>query len=1248
MCEELNAKIDDKAFNDSGLPAAQVTSTAAAIERWCKEGSWSFCSNCHLLRPRHLKEADVGRTAPPCTSTCPSCERQPAPWVPKVDDVPGPLQHLCRDVAMALRPLDVDCGPYRRGDHGYRVHTALMRFSWSTQSVTSKIAELSSGSMRKQARKAHKFLLGLDTSEYRTFAEKHDNFLLAHPQATPEEAKLPLQFIETPGIECALWPDLYFHSDLCETVERATDVRRLARQASLQAALDDEESDREEEEDGPPQGRHSVRRSFLRKVLGPITDYAAEYELLHFVFDLCMWSDIGGKKHALGHMPLRLALKGQPWTPAFWAMRHAALLDLQRQCGPPVLFKTWAPYEWAAPYHRWLLHAMSTERKSRLHLAGPETLHLCHIMTEMFREWVHGGAVKHGPASSRWNNPSLSPRDGGDASPVFNFAARIEFQDGKRKLATQDYHGRETPHLHGLTFAPSLSNLPLEHRLRATVPEEPSHPLRGYVLDGQAGRTGSGWPVHAGASDFTPEGYLRLHHTEDDSDMGIRAYDFEEMDVMKFHQDNMVPNEHLGGRGLLLRYISSYLSKFSTSLFPDLLDDTGSTGYGMAIRILSTYQPGEPEMRLLLAAQIFPQFFMGGTVRPLQAPWPGMPEKPKFVELYEACPWRGDHMSLLEWLRKTNANGDILTWIKKAHARSSSDESLFEFARSCETRGEKVIAAETVRIFNDKFFGQWMALNLPFRDMSELLDVEVMERVPTHFVLHASALQQAPGYWTDDAKVTATLQLAGHRDGYIDNALAMLAAQRSLIQKYMEGALDKNDAVPEVDVAGRPDLDADAQEVSLDVDQLLLEKEINDRVDRALAARDAQDPDDAVRLMKEAAESNSILVCTGPPGCGKTTVADVCLRRAERKQARILYALPTGQLAARVRQRHPGIDVDTCHSALLLHRPLQEALALLTVYDLVIVDEALQLSAEHFERLLEMWNAAGRSACLLLLGDPWQLPSVSGSSASASPKWPFCRHVHLHRIHRCRDEVLGNKLQKLRMNKPMGAEGDRFIGQEICRGHKAWSGHHEPTVLDVQDVLDRTQGATTFVTCTKRGAAVINEHATQVLFRNRNKRLLAEVPGDYDDNEENFLDGKLRDDQPLQPSVVPLYPGLRVALTKNLDKEHHYVNGMTATVEGFDVASNSIIVRTDTGYVLSIYRYTDDNVPVGRVVYFPLRVGYAGTIYKYQGAELPHVTVWLDRPGCPAAGYVALSRVKYDRDYLIGGIVTADDFAPAR
>ena len=1118
--------------------------------------------------------------------------------------------------------------------------------------MPAKIEALPSSRLRKQARNARRFLLRTETSEYKAFADRHERFLRAHPDATAEQAKLPLQFIETPGIECALWPDLYFHSDLCETVERATDSRRLARQATMERAagdaLEPEETD-EENEAASLEGRHSVRRSFLRKVLGPITDYAAEYELLHFIFDLCLWSDIGSKKHCLGHMPLRLALKGQPWTPAYWATRHAALLDLHRQCGPPALFKTWAPYEWAAPYHCWLLHAMSTERKSRLHLAGPETLHLCHIMSEMFREWAHGGAVKHRPASSRWREPSLSSRDA-PAPPFLNFAARIEFQDGKRKLATQAYHGRETPHLHGLTFAGSLASLPLDRRLRASVPEDPKDPLRGYVLDGQAGRTGSGWPVHEGASAFTPDGFLRLHHSETDSDMGIRAYDFEEMDVMKFHQDNVVPDEHIDGRGLLLRYISTYLSKFSTSLFPDLLDDTGATGYGMAIRILSSYQPGEPEMWLLLAAQLLPQFFMGGTIRPLQAPWPGMPVKPQFVELYEQCPWRNEDMSLLVWLRKTNNKGAILAWIRKAHAQSCSEESLEQFARGVETRGEKVVAAETVRIFNDKHFGQWLALHVPFRDLGALLDVEILQKVPAQYVLHACALKLAPSHWTSDAKVAAALQLAGHRDNYIDNALAMLHGQRSLIQKYLAGSLSKEDAVPLPPTLSRQVcLDAATvdEEISLDAEQMMLETEINARVDRALAARNAESDEDASRLTAEAAAANSVLVCTGPPGCGKTTVADICLRRAQKKEARILYALPTGQLAARVRQRHPGIEVDTCHSAFLLYRPLQEALALLLLYDLVIVDEALQLSAEHFEHLFEMWMAASRQACLLLLGDPWQLPSVSGSSARASPKWRLCRHLHLHRVHRCKDEILGRKLQTLRMNKLMGKDGQRFVSQQICRGHKAWSGHHKPTALDVQYVLDQTDGATTFVTCTKRGAAIVNEHAIQVLFHNRNKRLLAEVPGDYEDNEANYVDGRLKEDEPLQPSVVPLYRGLRVVLTKNLDKEHHFVNGMTAVVEDFDVASTSIVVRTETGYVLSVYRYTDDQLPSGRVVYFPLRVGYAGTIYKYQGAELPHVTLWLDRPGCPAAGYVALSRVKYDKDYLIGGVVTVDDFVPA-
>ena len=34
----------------------------------------------------------------------------------------------------------------------------------------------------------------------------------------------PFQFLETPRVECSLWPTLYWCTDMCETVERATDA----------------------------------------------------------------------------------------------------------------------------------------------------------------------------------------------------------------------------------------------------------------------------------------------------------------------------------------------------------------------------------------------------------------------------------------------------------------------------------------------------------------------------------------------------------------------------------------------------------------------------------------------------------------------------------------------------------------------------------------------------------------------------------------------------------------------------------------------------------------------------------------------------------------------------------------------------------------------------------------------------------------------------------------------------------------
>ena len=41
------------------------------------------------------------------------------------------------------------------------------------------------------------------------------------------------------------------------------------------------------------------------------------------------------------------------------------------------------------------------------------------------------------------------------------------------------------------------------------------------------------------------------------------------------------------------------------------------------------------------------------------------------------------------------------------------------------------------------------------------------------------------------------------------------------------------------------------------------------------------------------------------------------------------------------------------------------------------------------------------------------------------------------------------------------------------------------------------------------------------------------------------------------------------------------------------------------------------------MVFYPIHIGFAGTVYKFQGATLPHVTIWLDRPHTRAAAYAS-------------------------
>ena len=232
------------------------------------------------------------------------------------------------------------------------------------------MAHLPSSKEKRRGRRAFRWLMQQADSAYGQFVELHRAFLrrqamCAADAAMPRKvARLPVSFLETVGLECALWPDLYWCTSMTETYARSQDARRLRRtENSEESRQSDDEGGQDAE---TVQTRQSARASFLAKATGTLLGYGANRQLVQFVYDLWLWSSIGGARNSAG-IGVREALSSKSFSPELWRRNHAALVDLQRQQGLPSLFITVAPYELSFPYHVWIQDELQKTLRTRTH-----------------------------------------------------------------------------------------------------------------------------------------------------------------------------------------------------------------------------------------------------------------------------------------------------------------------------------------------------------------------------------------------------------------------------------------------------------------------------------------------------------------------------------------------------------------------------------------------------------------------------------------------------------------------------------------------------------------------------------------------------------------------------------------------------------------------------------------------------------------------------------------------------------------
>lgn len=334
----------------------------------------------------------------------------------------------------------------------------------------------------------------------------------------------------------------------------------------------------------------------------------------------------------------------------------------------------------------------------------------------------------------------------------------------------------------------------------------------------------------------------------------------------------------------------------------------------------------------------------------------------------------------------------------------------------------------------------------------------------------------------------------------------------------------------------------------------------------------------AQRNAVEQAARHGVLVVTGGPGVGKTTIVRALLSLFDQAGVRAKLAAPTGRAAKRMSEA-TGREAMTVHRLLEWepkersflrnkNRPI-EAGAL-------IVDEASMLDLELADSLLQ---ATGDKTRLLLVGDVDQLPSVGPGAVLRdvieSGRLPVVRLSQIFR------QAEGSQIVKNahRIHDGLPPEGERGGGGEFYVIERTRPDLAAETILHM--VSERIPERFGF--SAKENIQVLTPmHRGEVGAAVLNERLQAAL-------------------NPEGPSVSRGHKTLRVGdkvmqLRNDYDREVY--NGDVGFIEKIDPETRELVVRFDDREV--VYEESDLD---------ELSLAYATSIHKSQGSEYPVVIV---------------------------------------
>ena len=234
-------------------------------------------------------------------------------------------------------------------------------------------------------------------------------------------------------------------------------------------------------------------------------------------------------------------------------------------------------------------------------------------------------------------------------------------------------------------------------------------------------------------------------------------------------------------------------------------------------------------------------------------------------------------------------------------------------------------------------------------------------------------------YFPQNELIKKSVEMLGVDHGVIVEALEnLVATRRIVIENISDGISDENDGDSEAVYLFR--FNVSEKGVAALLKDLVATPYARRKVDSVKALKWIQEQMGLELASKqlEAVESaidNKVMVITGGPGTGKTTIIRAILGIFQRLGIRILLAAPTGRAAKRMSEA-TGQEAKTIHR-LLEFSPVSGGFQRNSENplncDLIVVDEASMIDTTLMYHLL---RAIPLGATFIIVGDVNQLPSV--------------------------------------------------------------------------------------------------------------------------------------------------------------------------------------------------------------------------------------------------------------------------------